>query len=156
MKLSEWFKARSGQELMMIAVVAMLLVMIATRWAYISRTAKEAIRQRFVPPAEQADSLHGEIRKGSCRSNFPFSCPERRRNLPRHAPGDCFLPDSRYRFGTYTSPENPMKAMARIPAVISAMGTPLKALGTSSKSRRSRIPAKSTSARAKPSAVATE
>ena len=33
MKLSEWFKARSGQELMMIAVVAMLLVMIATRWA---------------------------------------------------------------------------------------------------------------------------
>lgn len=54
MKLSEWFKARSGQELMMIAVVAMLLIMIATRWAYISRTAKEAIRQRFVPPAEQA------------------------------------------------------------------------------------------------------
>ena len=39
MKLSEWFKARSGQELMMIAVVAMLLVMIATRWAYISRPA---------------------------------------------------------------------------------------------------------------------
>lgn len=49
MKLSEWFKARSGQELMMIAVVAMLLVMIATRWAYISRTAKEAI-----PPAVRA------------------------------------------------------------------------------------------------------
>lgn len=60
MKLSEWFKARSGQELMMIAVVAMLLVMIATRWAYISRTAKEAIRQRFVPPAEQADSLQAK------------------------------------------------------------------------------------------------
>ena len=47
-------------ELMMIAVVAMLLVMIATRWAYISRTAKEAIRQRFVPPAEQADSLQAK------------------------------------------------------------------------------------------------
>ena len=60
MKLSEWFKARSGQELMRIAVVAMLLVMIATRWAYISRTAKEAIRQRFVPPAEQADSLQSK------------------------------------------------------------------------------------------------
>ena len=57
MKLFEWFKARSGQELMMIAVV---LVMIATRWAYISRTAKEAIRQRFVPPAEQADSLQAK------------------------------------------------------------------------------------------------
>ncbi len=38
----------------------MLLVMIATRWAYISRTAKEAIRQRFVPPAEQADSLQAK------------------------------------------------------------------------------------------------
>mgnify|MGYP000011697090 FL=1 len=60
MKLFEWFKARSGQELMMIAVVAMLLVMIATRWAYISRPAKEAIRQRFVPPAEQADSLQAK------------------------------------------------------------------------------------------------
>ncbi len=56
----------------------------------------------------------------------------------------------------YTSPENPMKAMARMPAVISAIGTPLKALGTSSNSSLSRIPAKSTSARANPSAVATE
>ena len=56
----------------------------------------------------------------------------------------------------YTSPENPMKAMARIPAVISAIGTPLKALGTSSNSSLSRMPAKSTSARANPSAVATE
>lgn len=60
MKLSEWFKARSRQELAMIAVVAMLLVMIATRWAYISHTARQAIRQRFVPPAEQADSLQAE------------------------------------------------------------------------------------------------
>ena len=128
MKLFEWFKARSGQELMMIAVVAMLLVMIATRWAYISRTAKEALFR---------------VRNGGV--TFPAMLPD-----------GCFLPDSRSRFGTYTSPENPMKAMARIPAVISAMGTPLKALGTSSKSRRSRIPAKSTSARAKPSAVATE
>lgn len=56
----------------------------------------------------------------------------------------------------YTSPEKPMKAMARIPAVISAIGTPLNALGTSSNSSLSRMPAKSTSARANPSAVATE
>ena len=55
-----------------------------------------------------------------------------------------------------TRPENPMNAIARIPAVISAMGMPLNALGTSSKSRRSRMPAKSTSASAKPRAVATE
>lgn len=60
MKLSQWFKARSGQELMMIAVVVMLLLMIATRWAYISHTAKQAVRQRFVPPTEQADSLQAE------------------------------------------------------------------------------------------------
>ncbi len=59
-------------------------------------------------------------------------------------------------YSGYTSPENPMNAMARMPAVMSAMGTPRKAPGTSSKSRRSRIPAKSTSARAKPRAVATE
>lgn len=71
MKLSEWFKARSGQELMMIAVVAMLLVMIATRWAYISRTAKEAIRQRFVPPTEQADSC-SRNKKGKLPKQLPF------------------------------------------------------------------------------------
>lgn len=56
----------------------------------------------------------------------------------------------------YTRPEKPMKAMARIPAVMSAMGTPRNDLGTSSKSRRSRIPAKRISARAKPRAVDTE
>ncbi|WP_295940407.1 hypothetical protein [uncultured Alistipes sp.] len=57
MKLTQWFKARSTQEKMMIIVVAMLLIMIATRWAYISRTAGQAIKQRFVPPAEQVDSI---------------------------------------------------------------------------------------------------
>ncbi len=56
----------------------------------------------------------------------------------------------------YTSPEKPMKAMARIPAVIKAMGVPRNATGTSSISSRSRIPAKSTSAKAKPRAVETE
>lgn len=41
----------------MIVVVALLVVMIATRWAYISRTAAQALRERFVPPAGQVDSL---------------------------------------------------------------------------------------------------
>ena len=41
-----------------------------------------------------------------------------------------------------------MKAMAKIPAVTSAMGTPCMDRGMSSNSSRSRIPAKSTSARA--------
>lgn len=57
MKLSEWAKARSLTEWMMIAVVVMLLIMIMTRWAYISHTAGQAIKQRFVPPVEQTDSL---------------------------------------------------------------------------------------------------
>ena len=56
----------------------------------------------------------------------------------------------------YTRPEKPMKAIARIPAVTRATGAPFSAAGTSSKSRRSRIPAKSTSATPKPTAVATE
>ena len=60
MKVSEWFKARSTQELTMIVVVVMLLVMIATRWVYISHTAGQAFRQRFVPPTEQADSLQAK------------------------------------------------------------------------------------------------
>ena len=56
----------------------------------------------------------------------------------------------------YTRPEKPRNAMARMLAVISAMGTPRSDLGTSSKSSRSRIPANSTSASANPRAVATE
>ena len=56
----------------------------------------------------------------------------------------------------YTSPEKPMKAMARMPAVTSAIGVPRNDSGTSSNSNRSRIPAKSTSASAKPRAVETE
>ena len=56
----------------------------------------------------------------------------------------------------YTSPEKPINAIAKIPAVIRAMGAPSRALGTSSNSRRSRIPAKRTKAKPKPSAVETE
>lgn len=57
MKLFQWFKSRSIQEWLMIAVVVMLLLMIATRWAYISHTAGKAIHDRFVPTPEQTDSL---------------------------------------------------------------------------------------------------
>ena len=49
-----------------------------------------------------------------------------------------------------------MKAMARMPAVTSAIGVPRNDSGTSSNSNRPRIPAKSTSASAKPRAVETD
>lgn len=55
----------------------------------------------------------------------------------------------------YTSPAKPMKAMAKMPAVTSATGTPRMACGTSFSSSRSRMPAKTVSARAKPNAVET-
>lgn len=55
----------------------------------------------------------------------------------------------------YTNPAKPMKAMARMPAVTSATGTPRMACGTSFSSSRSRIPAKTVSASAKPKAVET-
>ena len=47
----------------------------------------------------------------------------------------------------FTIPLNPMNAIARIPTVIRATGTPLNALGTSFIERCSRIPAKMTIAR---------
>ena len=59
-------------------------------------------------------------------------------------------------YGRGTTFANPINAIAKSPAVISAIGTPRIAVGVSSTSRRSRIPAKRISARAKPSAVATE
>lgn len=92
MKLSEWFKARSGQELMMIAVVAMLLVMIATRWAYISRTAKEAIRQRFVPPAEQADSLQAKSEREVAEATSLFRVQSGGVTFPAMLPATVFFP----------------------------------------------------------------
>ena len=66
-----------------------------------------------------------------------------------------FLPLITRIYGRGTTFANPINAIARRPAVMSAMGTPRKAAGTSSTSRRSRIPAKRTRARAKPRAVAT-
>ena len=56
----------------------------------------------------------------------------------------------------YTKPEKPIKAIASIAAVISAIGIPFNAAGTPSNSKRSRIPAKITNATAKPIAVDTE
>ena len=46
-----------------------------------------------------------------------------------------------------TIPLKPMKARARIPTLMMAMGTPLKALGTLFRARCSRMPAKMTMAR---------
>ena len=53
----------------------------------------------------------------------------------------------------YTSPENPMKAIARRLAVIRAIGIPLNALGTLLSASCSRRPAKSTIASPKPREV---
>ena len=47
----------------------------------------------------------------------------------------------------FTIPLKPMKARAKIPTLMMAMGTPLKALGTSFRARCSRMPAKITIAR---------
>ena len=59
-------------------------------------------------------------------------------------------------YGRGTTFANPINAIAKSPAVISAIGTPRIAVGVSSTSKRSRMPAKRISARAKPRAVATE
>ena len=59
-------------------------------------------------------------------------------------------------YGSGTTFAKPINAIANKPAVTKAIGTPRIASGVSSISSRSRIPAKSTKARAKPTAVATE
>ena len=53
----------------------------------------------------------------------------------------------------YAHPPNPMKAIARMPAVISAAGVPLKGAGTSAASKRSRRAAKMMRTRVKPTAA---
>lgn len=50
----------------MILVIVLLLIMIATRWVYISHTAGEAFRNRFVPetertPTQPTDSIRTEV-----------------------------------------------------------------------------------------------
>ena len=59
-------------------------------------------------------------------------------------------------YGRGTRPLKPMKAMARMPAVTSAMGTPFMPLGVPVRSICSRRPAKITSAMAKPTAIEAE
>ncbi len=54
----------------------------------------------------------------------------------------------------YTSPEKPINANARIPAVTSAIGIPFIPLGTFARAICSRMPEKITRASAKPTAVA--
>lgn len=41
----------------MIVAILLLVVMIATRWGYISITARNAIKERFAHSTEQPDSL---------------------------------------------------------------------------------------------------
>ena len=55
----------------------------------------------------------------------------------------------------YTTPVKPMKAMARMPAVMRAMGVPFMPFGASISSMCSRMPAKMTNAKAKPKAMPT-
>ncbi|MEG0789904.1 MAG: hypothetical protein RRY23_00995 [Alistipes sp.] len=57
MKLWNWIRSRSREEILMIIVIVTLVIMIATRWAYISHEAGLSIKERFVPPAERADSV---------------------------------------------------------------------------------------------------
>ena len=54
-----------------------------------------------------------------------------------------------------TTPVNPMNAMAKMPAMIRAMGVPFMPLGASIRSTCSRMPANSTKAKAKPKAMPT-
>ncbi len=48
----KWWRERSTQEKWMIALIAMLLVGIAVRWAWVSSEVAGAFRERFSPPAE--------------------------------------------------------------------------------------------------------
>ncbi|MEG1864642.1 MAG: hypothetical protein RRY33_03175 [Alistipes sp.] len=53
MKLCKWLRARTLTEWMMLVVIITLLIMIATRWATISQSAGQAIKNRFVPTEEK-------------------------------------------------------------------------------------------------------
>ena len=67
-----------------------------------------------------------------------------------------FLGMEAVRYGSGTRPLKPMKAMARMPAVTSAIGTPFMPRGVPVRSSCSRMPAKSISASAKPTAMLAE
>ena len=70
--------------------------------------------------------------------------------------GHCFYRIGMLVYGRGTRLLNPMKAMARIPAVTSAMGTPFIPLGVPVSSSCSRMPAKITNAKVNPTAMEAE
>ena len=80
------------------------------------------------------------------------------KNRPRRVNGGVhvFLSVSLLLYGKGTRLLNPMKAIARMPAVTRAMGTPFIPLGVPVSSSCSRMPAKMTSARVKPTAMLAE
>ena len=67
--------------------------------------------------------------------------------------GDLFIREKEPHFYIFTMPLKPMKAIARMPAEMSAMGMPFIEAGSSVRESCSRIPAKTTSAKVKPKAM---
>ncbi|MDR1671093.1 MAG: hypothetical protein LBR57_01065 [Alistipes sp.] len=57
MRLTDWWRERSSQERWMMALIALLLVGIALRWAWVSSEVSGAFRERFSAPSERVDSL---------------------------------------------------------------------------------------------------
>ncbi len=81
-----------------------------------------------------ADTSTERLRLCICKSSETKGC---------YNDEQCFFHNSLFlAFQNYTSPENPMNAIARMPQVIRAIGTPLNCFGTSLSSRCSRNPAK--------------
>ena len=67
--------------------------------------------------------------------------------------GDLFIREKEPHFYIFTMPLKPMKAMARIPAEMRAMGMPFIEAGSSVRESCSRMPAKTTRASVKPIAM---
>jgi hypothetical protein len=53
----KWWRGLATQEKWMVALIAMLLVGVAVRWAWVSDEVAGAWRDRFTEPTEQTDSL---------------------------------------------------------------------------------------------------
>jgi len=54
--LLKWWRERTLQERLMVALIAVLLIGIAVRWAWVSGEVKQAWRERFTAPTEQMDN----------------------------------------------------------------------------------------------------
>jgi hypothetical protein len=59
-RLVSWWRGRSMQERLMMALIVVLLIGVAVRWAWVSSEVASAFRERFAAPAEQTDSLPDE------------------------------------------------------------------------------------------------